>query len=276
MNKYRLIALDIDGTLLNTRKEVAPETAFAIRQAAEAGLAVVFCTGRAVSELEAFYSLLPEIRYAVFASGGGLYDIRKRKAFSLRALPREQAEEIMAIAKPKDLMPQLVLADRDVIQASHMANLERYHMGVYRPLYEKAMTLTADIFAFFASCREEILKINLYHAEVEERVRTREQLARLRLEKVYSEISSLECSAFGVNKGTGLLRLCGALGIPASACAAVGDAENDIPMLREAGLGIAMGNANDAVKGAADRAVSDLDHGGCAEAIRMVLASGEC
>lgn len=276
MNKYRLIALDIDGTLLNSRKEVAPETAFAIRQAAEAGLAVVFCTGRAVSELEAFYSLLPEIRYAVFASGGGLYDIRKREAFSLRALPREQAEEIVAIAKPKDLMPQLVLADRDVIQASHMANLERYHMGVYRPLYEKAMTLTADIFAFFASCREEILKINLYHAEVEERVRTREQLARLRLEKVYSEISSLECSAFGVNKGTGLLRLCGALGIPASACAAVGDAENDIPMLREAGLGIAMGNANDAVKGAADRAVSDLDHGGCAEAIRMVLASGEC
>ncbi len=275
MNKYRLIALDIDGTLLNSRKEIAPETAAAIRQAAEAGIAVVFCTGRAVSELEEFYPLLPEIRYAVFASGGGLYDIRKKETFSLHGIPRDQAEQVMAAAKPKDLMPQLVLADRDVIQASHMANLEHYHMGIYRPLYEKAMTLTDDIFDFFASCRDEILKINLYHAEVAERVRTREQLARLQMEKVYSEISSIECSALGANKGTGLLRLCGALGIPASACAAVGDAENDIPMLREAGLGIAMGNGNDAVKNAADRTVSDMDHGGCAEAIRMVLSSGE-
>ena len=104
-----------------------------------------------------------------------------------------------------------------------------------------------------------------------ERIRTREQLEDTGLELVYSEISSLECSAAGVSKGTGLERLCGLLGIPPEACIAVGDADNDIPMLRSAGLGIAMGNAPEYVKTAADRIVSDLDHGGCAEAIMMLL-----
>ena len=50
--QYRLIALDIDGTLLNSRKEVAPETLAAVREAARAGISVVFCTGRSVAELE--------------------------------------------------------------------------------------------------------------------------------------------------------------------------------------------------------------------------------
>lgn len=271
MSKYRLIALDIDGTLLNSRKEIEPDTLRAVRRAAAEGVTVVFCTGRAVSELEEFYTLLPQIRYAVFASGSGLYDIQKREAFSLRGIPRAQAEEIMALAGTKDLMPQIVLADRDVIQASHMDDLDHYHMGIYRPLYERAMTLTPDIFAFFRACRDEILKINLYHADRLERIRTRAQLEHLQMEKVYSEESSLECSALGVNKGTGLLRLCDALGIDRAASAAVGDAENDIPMLRMAGLGIAMGNGTDAVKSAADRAVADMDHGGCAEAIEMIL-----
>ena len=168
-------------------------------------------------------------------------------------------------------MPQLVLPDRDVIQASHMEQLDRFHMEVYRPLYEKAMTLVPDIQAFTRNNPEPVLKLNLYHADPQERVLTRSQLESPELELVYSEISSLECSSRGVSKGSGLERLCGLLGIPIAECIAVGDAENDIPMLRSAGLGIAMGNAPAHVKAAADRIVPDPDHGGCAEAILMLF-----
>ncbi|MBR5110166.1 MAG: Cof-type HAD-IIB family hydrolase [Clostridia bacterium] len=275
MSIYRLIALDIDGTLLNSRKEVTPACADAVREASKAGKTLVYCTGRAVSELEEFMDLLPQIRWGVYASGAGLVDMQRRSVFSLRPVPRPQADTILALAKTKDVMPQLVIGDRDVIQASHLERLDHFHMGIYRPLYERAMTLVPDIYEFAAGCREDFLKINLYHAEAEERVRTRAQLEGLPLERVYSEKTSLECSALGVNKGAGLLRLCGELGVPKEACAAVGDADNDIPMIRAAGLGIAMGNAAEHVKAAADRVVADNDHDGCAEAIRLAARERE-
>ena len=268
---YQLIALDIDGTLLNSRKEIPPEAAQAVRTVVAAGKTVAFATGRAVSELPDLTSRLPEVRYAVCASGACLYDIWENKAFGLQPVPAARVKEILAVAHTKDTMPQLVLPYLDIIQASHMENLEHFNMGVYRPLYEHAMTLVPDIWAFAETSDEPVLKVNIYHAQVPDRIVTRAQLESPDLELVYSEVSSVECSPAGVNKGTGLQRLCGLLGIPAEACIAVGDAENDIPMLRIAGLGVAMGNATDNVKNAADLVVSDLDHGGCAEAIRLLL-----
>ena len=269
---YELIALDIDGTLLNSRKKVEPETVRAVRDACAAGKTVAFNTGRAVCELTELFALLPEVRYAVFASGAGLYDVQERKTFALHGIPAEAANTIFALARTKDIMPQIVLPGSDVIQASHLECLEHFHMGIYRPLYEQAMTLVPDICAFAASCREPMLKINLYHAIPEERIRSSAQLSALAIERVYSEESSLECSARGVDKGSGLLRLCNELGIPPEQTIAAGDADNDLPMLRAAGIGVAMGNAAEHVKAAADRVVSDLDHGGCAQAIRMLLS----
>ncbi len=268
---YQLIALDIDGTLLNSRKEIPEETVQAIRQVCAAGKTVAFCTGRAVPELADQIARLPEIRYAVFASGAGLYDIREKRAFGLRGIAPQQAERIFSVVRHKNVMPQIALPEQDVIQASHMEQLDLYHMSIYRPMYEKAMTLVPDIYAFARTCREPFLKINLYHTDAEERVRTRARLECPELELVYSEVTSVECSAAGVSKGSGLERLCGLLRIPMEACIAVGDAENDLPMLNSAGLGVAMGNAPDFVKSAADRIVSDLDHGGCAEAVRLAL-----
>ena len=268
---YRLIALDLDGTLLNSRKKIPPQTMRAIRTVCAAGKTVVFDTGRAVCELEEQIALLPEVRYAVFASGAGLYDIREKKTFGLCGIPSALTERIFALARAKDCMPQIVTPDADVIQASHMDRLEHFHMDVYRPMYEKAMTLVPDIFAFAASCADPFLKINLYHADPQERIRTRAQLETPGLELVYSEISSLECSAAGVSKGAGLQRLCALLGIPVAECIAVGDADNDLPMFRASGLGIAMGNAAEHIKTAAGLVVADLDHGGCAEAVMMLL-----
>ena len=269
---YQLIALDLDGTLLDSSKRIPDETVTAVRKACAAGRTVVFDTGRAVTELEEAFSILPEVRYAVFSSGAGLYDNLSKQAFGFREIPREDADRILSLAKTLDVMPQIVIPEGDVIQESHMENLEHYHMGMYRTLYEKAMTLVPDIFAFAAECRKPFLKINLYHADPEERIRTKEKLSRLYLETVFSEVSSLESTAGGVDKGSGLARLCSALDIPLSRCIAVGDADNDIPMIRAAGLGVAMGNAPGHVKTAADQVVRDLDHGGCAQAVMMLLS----
>ena len=142
---YQLIALDLDGTLLNSRKEVPEETVRAVREVSAAGKTVVFATGRAVPELAEQIALLPEVRYAVFASGAGLYDIHSRKAFGLHGLPYKHIRRILSLVRTKDVMPQIVLPDRDVIQASHMARLEDFdgleYVGPEIPLTGTGETL---------------------------------------------------------------------------------------------------------------------------------------
>ena len=127
---FELIALDIDGTLLNSRKEVSPETLQAVQDVCSANKTVVFDTGRAVCELTDLFELLPEVRYAVFASGAGIYDAREKQAFALHGISREDADVIFSLARTKDVMPQIVLADADVIQASHLDRLD--HIGCGR------------------------------------------------------------------------------------------------------------------------------------------------
>lgn len=267
----RLIALDLDDTLLDSRKQVPEAAVLAVRKAVRAGKTVVFNTGRAVSELDEYADLLPEIRYAVYASGAGLFDFREKKTACLCPIPEAQQAEIRSLARTRDVMLQLVLGKTVVLQASHMEHLEHYHMGIFRPLYEKAMTLVPDILAFADSCREPVLKMNLYHAAAGERIASRARLEATGLQLAFASESSLECSAPGVHKGSGLARLCSLLGISLQESIAVGDADNDIPALQTAGLGVAMGNAPAHVKAAADRIVSDQDHGGCAEAIMMLF-----
>ena len=86
-------------------------------------------------------------------------------------------------------------------------------------------------------------------------------------------ISTMECTPRGVSKGSGLLDLCSVLGIPAAAAIGVGDAFNDVPLLEAAGLGIAMGNSNEAALSAAGAVVADNDHDGIAQVIDLYLLS---
>lgn len=71
---YRIIALDMDGTLLTSDKTIAPDTVRDIRAASERGIHVVYCTGRAVPELKLYFDMVPMMRYAVCSTGALVYD----------------------------------------------------------------------------------------------------------------------------------------------------------------------------------------------------------
>ena len=86
-----------------------------------------------------------------------------------------------------------------------------------------------------------------------------------------AEETSLEMTPQGVSKGSGLADLCKVLGISIKDAIGVGDAFNDVPMLEMAGLGVAMGNSNEAAIRAADVVVSDNDHDGISEVIELYL-----
>jgi hypothetical protein len=146
-------------------------------------------------------------------------------------------------------------------------------MGHYTPLFESVATKVDDIREFYEKNSIPVEKMNLYHSTSEGRDKSKERLQQLNLVLNNAEKTSVEISAIGVTKATGLIKLCEHLGISIEETIAVGDADNDIDILKTAGLSIAMENANDEVKRICDVTVADCDHEGCAEAIEKYLLS---
>ena len=270
MSKYKLIAFDMDGTLLNSRKEISECTMDAVNRAFDAGKEVILSTGRCVAELREYFKMIPRLRYVVCSSGAILYEVKEEKILYSNSISAELVKKILEASRKEDMMVHL-LAIESIVQKKDIPQMDRFGMGVYRPMYEKVTTQVDDIYAYYYEKPFEVPKLNLYHATAEGRERTRKRLTGLDLVLADAEKTSLECSATGVTKGTGLLRLCDHLKVGIDETIAVGDADNDLNILKTAGLAVAVGNANEHVKAVADVVVNDCDHDGCAEAIDKYL-----
>lgn len=171
----------------------------------------------------------------------------------------------------EEMMPQALIHGESYVNQKDIANMGHFAMGVYQSLYEEVATPVDDIFDVIRTHKNEIEKINLYHASPEGRERTFKRLTDIPIEKTYAERTSVELSAPGVTKGSGLLELAHVLGIARKYTIAAGDADNDVPMIKAAGLGVAMGNANDHAKSAADYITLTNEENGCGDLIEKYL-----
>ena len=166
-----------------------------------------------------------------------------------------------------------LLTDRSIVQNDHCAHMDQYGMGVYQPMYQRVTDQWEDVRRQYEAAPFPVNKCNLYHTDDASRTRTERRIRDkgLAVEVVRAERTSLEISAAGVDKGTGLRELCRQIGVPIHQTIAVGDANNDIGMFRVAGLAVAMGNAESDIQALAGAVVADCDHDGCAEAIDRYL-----
>ncbi len=270
---YRMIALDMDGTLLNSKKEVSPGTMDMIREAENSGKHVVLCTGRAVSELQPYDHILSEIRFGILLSGALLYDFREKKILDRSVFPEEETVRIHGAAAGRDVFLQLMSEGQAYIPKSKADRMADYNMGIYQGLYSETACPVEDILSMLSDRACGFEKINIMHSSPADRDETLRLLGGLHAEMALSEISNLELTPPGTDKGAGLSRLASQLQIPLAEVIAVGDADNDIPMLTAAGLSVAMGNAGEGIQDLCKVTVADNDHDGCAEAIREYLLS---
>lgn len=243
MAKYRLLALDMDGTLLNHEQKISTENREWIAKAREAGVTVCLATGRGYEGLLPFAEELQLDSPIVAVNGGELWlrpgELHKRHLFNADDVSRMHALALKYDAR----------------------------------FYAHAVDGTYDIENWTDRVEaHEWMKCGYSSGSLEALAAIRQQLLDWGgCEPTNSHPYNIEVNPEGISKARGLNEVCRLLGIQMSEIVAVGDSLNDIEMIRAAGFGVAMGNAQDAVKEAADAVTLTNTEHGVAHVIRTYI-----
>ena len=272
---YRLAALDMDGTLLDSNNGISPYSRRVLQRAAEAGRVVALCTGRCLSQLRTFLDANPAIGYVIAESGGCLYDARNHAVLRQMLLPTEPAERILRAAKEYDVCFQVFIDNQSYMCLPPGTQLARYHLGEYEAAFRMGALYVDDILAVWQEHGMRADKINLYFASEADRARFQRVLEPMGLGVCDSMGLGFEISPAEASKSTGLAELCAHVGIDIGDTLAVGDGGNDLDIMSAAGFSVAMGNAIPQVKALADAVTGDCDHDGAARAMVRYMGLGE-
>ncbi|MCR8645298.1 Cof-type HAD-IIB family hydrolase [Paenibacillus sp. N1-5-1-14] len=236
---YKLVALDMDGTVLNEEKEVSARNRKAIANAIDAGVTVMFSTGRGVQSARPYIEELGLQAPIVSVNGSEVW-------------------------KSPDVLHKRVLVPADTIRKLHAMALEYgswYWAYAVEGLFNKDKWLD-DVDSV------EWLKFGFFEEDADKLAEIRRTVESWDLfEITNSHLSNIELNPKGISKGSGMIEVCQLLGITMDQVIAMGDSQNDLAMIRAAGLGVAMGNAQDEVKAAADLVTVTNDEDGVAAII---------
>ena len=266
----RLIALDLDGTLLNTQKQLSEENRAALVRAARAGIHVVPTTGRFFDGMPEAVRALPFLRYAITINGAEVADRRTGEELYKADIPLERALELMRYL---DTLPVIYDCYQDNAGWISRHLKARIDSTVKDPHFRKMLhelrKPVPELKAFVTERGRDVQKIQFFIPTPELRQELLETLPKAFPDlAVSSSVSeNIEVNAAGATKGRALLGLAERLGIPREGTMAFGDGLNDLSMLEAAGIGVAMENACAEAKAAADYITLSNDEHGVAYAI---------
>lgn len=254
MNRIRLVATDLDGTLLRDDRSVSARTRETLARVRAAGITLVFVTGRPPRHVRALASDLGLAGVAICCNGAIIYDLENGDLLEHTPIP---APDAAAIALDlREVAPGVAFA----IECGLRFGYEPAYLAI-SAISEPQDDLLADVQTL---CAQPVTKLIACHPgrTAEEMYPLALRIAEGRAEVTYSSSRFIEMSAPGANKAKTLDLLCQRLGIAPAEVAAFGDMPNDAAMLRWAGHGIAVANAHsDALAAAVDITASNMDDG---------------
>lgn len=276
--KYKLLCIDIDGTLLNTKHQVTARTIEALKRAQAVGVSIAISTGRIFSDAE-YYAKLVGARAPVIASNGAFImepdgsEILYKSVFDQRL-----SVKILDTASKYKAVPNFHTSYK--VYAGNISSWLFYHRNIRRGVFSK--NLKAQLILskkhwkkVLAREWDSILKCELIIKDKASQQRIRDELESLgKLEIVNAMGANLEITYKGVSKGRAAEILASYYNLTAGEIMAIGDSENDLSMIEYAGLGIAMGNAVDRLKEKADFITDTNDNEGVAKAIDKFILRG--
>jgi len=262
---YRLVALDVDGTLLGRGKPVSARVREAIAAARENGCQVTLASGRMYPLLAELVDQLGISTPVICYGGAQVVTPRDRRTIYQQSVPLELTHEVIQIARNRNLTPRAYVGDDVFVEridpsAYNFESLARVRAQAVGDLLE-FLTVGPTHLAIDAPAEQTRALVD------EMRHHFAERLNVTTGHPLLTEFSLPE-----VHKGTAVEWLAGYLGIPREATLAIGDDWNDLPLLRWAGLGLAVANAQPELLAVADAVVPSVDDDGVAVALeRYVL-----
>lgn len=237
--EIKLIALDMDGTLLNDNHEVPEPNRQAIKEAKKQGMEVVLCTGRSLMACEDYAKELELDSYLVTGNGSEIWN--KDGELLDRTMMKSDLIEMMIELKNKHSIHHWAASVNRVWKNDMPEDIPNHEWLKF------GFDIKDD------EVRETVFDLLSNHQE---------------LEVSNSSLTNIEINAAGVNKAVALTKLCEELNCHMGNVLAVGDSLNDIAMIKEAGYGVAMGNAQPDVKESADWVTAENNEAGVAKAIQ--------
>lgn len=263
----QLIALDQDGTLLDSNGRIPPQNITAIKKAIAQGIQVIIATGKTRWSAKAAIEQIGLHAPGVFTQGLVICDA-DGGVLHETTIPQETLLPILTYIEEKEL-PHLAYCSDQLRTPYHHSYSVMLHKKYHEPLPTVVGPLHDGLSRFH------INKLLINDDANNDATRAElEQLFGAQVTVTQAVPEYIEILPLGTSKGKGLRWLLNKLGVPETAVLAVGDGENDIEMLQMAGIGVAMGNAHAPVKAVADAVVASNDQAGVAEAIeRFALTS---
>ena len=269
MHKIKMIGLDLDGTLLTSDKRLRPFTRQVLAEAIERGILVLMATGRPYTGIPEELRSFPGIRYALTSNGARILDTQTGEVLIEHLLPLKSAKKALEILQKYDTLQEVYFNGQGYEEKEKLERISRYHHNPHMWEYvRKTRKPVPDLSELIARENQDMDKVQALFADMDELAQAWKELEKYEDLVLVSSLGyNIEINAAGVEKGEGLIKLGELLQIRPEEIMACGDGDNDIGMLEKAGIGVAMGNAEDKVKAAADYITGTNDEEGAAKAI---------
>ena len=270
MAKYKLLVIDVDGTIVDKNGDISDEDKEAVKQAAASGVRVSLSTGRVIKACRGILEQLSLDGHHIFFDGALVSDPDQSREVYVQPLKKGVVRRAVEFSRLNDIYLELYSRDH------FYAERENWSDDIHRRFFRVAPTLV-DFSGIWE--RERIIKAELVVHNAEEAAKAsnfqNEFAASLRFSiarsPAYPDIDFINIIDPEVSKGKALTALAAFLGVAMGEVIAIGDGLNDISLLETAGLAVAMGNAFPEVKKVADHITLDVDHHGLAAAINKFL-----
>ena len=273
MAEIKLIALDLDGTLLDSQKRLSSRNERALKECIRRGITVVPCTGRIWFAVPEIIRCFPGIHYAITTNGAVVENVTERRILDERKMSCRLTIEILELAKQFHTMYDVYAGGQAFGEERFLNHLDDYNIPpTIQKMVRETRQMVPDVIAQTRALNQPAEKVNYFFADEAERSRARRALLERGDVVVSSSFSNnLEINALGATKGEAILRLADHLGLAPEQTMGFGDGENDMTMIHMAGIGVAMGNALDALKSGANYVTVTNDEDGVAAAIEKLV-----